>query len=328
MELPERARIGAIYDFVRDEILFGYNPSDDIPASAVLADGYGQCNTKTTLLMALLRASGIGCRFHGATIDKRLQQGVMAGLLYRLAPSSIIHSWAEVFVDGRWVGLEGVILDRAYLEGIRASIRQDGGPFLGYAVGTDDLANPPIQWAGTDTRIQATGVTQDFGVFDDPDTFYLAHGVNARGIKGWLYRRLMRNAMNNRVMAIRAVNASSEVLTSEVRALAGVSGKSHRMTCTRAPNPAESPPNATTTAGMHLVEDLVIPGVLDNDYRPVSAGKTGDRLRVTVLFGRTIPLLRYEMTDRVRLATGGAGDVVVGDVRWVVTISMMRRRRG
>jgi len=48
-ELPENARIGAVYDFVRDEIPFGYNTSDDIRASAVLADGYGQCNTKTTL---------------------------------------------------------------------------------------------------------------------------------------------------------------------------------------------------------------------------------------------------------------------------------------
>ena len=66
--------------------------------------------------MALLRASGIGCRFHGATIDKRLQHGVMVGLLAR--PCSIIHSWAEVLVDGRWVGLEGVILDDGYLAGL------------------------------------------------------------------------------------------------------------------------------------------------------------------------------------------------------------------
>ncbi|HUH68330.1 MAG TPA: transglutaminase family protein [Mycobacterium sp.] len=209
MQLPGRARIGAIYEFVRNEVPFGYNVSDDIPASAVLADGYGQCNTKTTLLMALLRASGIGCRFHGATIDKRLQRGVMAGLLYRLAPRSILHSWAEVFVDGRWVGLEGVILDDAYLEGIRTRTGQDGGAFLGYGVGTDDLANPPIEWTGTDTRIQATGVNQDFGVFDDPDAFYVAHGVNARGGKAWLYRHLMRNAMNRRVNMIRTTGAAA-----------------------------------------------------------------------------------------------------------------------
>lgn len=48
-------RVQAIYNFVRDEILFGYNTDDSIPASKVLADGYGQCNTKGTLFMALLR---------------------------------------------------------------------------------------------------------------------------------------------------------------------------------------------------------------------------------------------------------------------------------
>ena len=44
--LSEHDRIGAAYDFVRNEIAFGYNRADDIPASEVLSDGYGQCNTK------------------------------------------------------------------------------------------------------------------------------------------------------------------------------------------------------------------------------------------------------------------------------------------
>ena len=61
-ELPEYERIKAVYDFVRDEILFGYNVDDNIPASRVLREGYGQCNTKGTLFMALLRACEIPCR--------------------------------------------------------------------------------------------------------------------------------------------------------------------------------------------------------------------------------------------------------------------------
>ena len=79
-------RIRRIYDFVRDEILFGYNADDSIPASAVLADGYGQCNTKGTLFMALLRACNIPCRIHGFTIDKKLQKGTMTGIVYKSAP--------------------------------------------------------------------------------------------------------------------------------------------------------------------------------------------------------------------------------------------------
>jgi phenylacetate-CoA ligase len=55
--------------------------------------------------------------------------------------------------------------------------------------------------------------------------------------------------------------------------------------------------------GVHLFEDLVLAEVVDADGRPVPPGITGDRLLVTVLFSRTLPLIRYELTDRVRLAT-------------------------
>lgn len=201
--LPESERIGAIYGFVRDEIGFGYNSGDAIRASDVLADGYGQCNTKTTLLMALLRAAGLECRFHGATIHKRLQRGVVTGVFYRLAPESIVHSWAEVRFEGRWVGLEGVILDARYLEGLRASIHSGGGMFLGYGAGTEDLADPPVFWRGADTAIQATGVNRDYGVFDDPDAFYRAHGDNLAGVSRLLYQRVVRHRMNRRVAQIR-----------------------------------------------------------------------------------------------------------------------------
>jgi transglutaminase-like putative cysteine protease len=113
--LPESERIGAVYGFVRDEIGFGYNLSDDLSASQVLADGIGQCNTKGTLLMALLRACGIPCRLHGFTIHKALQKGAITGIAYWLAPRDIVHSWVEVRFDDRWVNLEGFILDTPYL---------------------------------------------------------------------------------------------------------------------------------------------------------------------------------------------------------------------
>ena len=47
----------------------------------------------------------------------------------------------------------------------------------------------------------------------------------------------------------------------------------------------------------------MIPEVVDDNYRPVRPGKPGDRLLASVQFSRTIPLIRCEMTDRVRLAT-------------------------
>ncbi|MBD1540398.1 phenylacetate--CoA ligase family protein [Pseudarthrobacter oxydans] len=71
---------------------------------------------------------------------------------------------------------------------------------------------------------------------------------------------------------------------------------------------------ATETAGIaspctyrnrHVYEDLVIIEPVDQAGNPVPAGTTGARLLVTVLFSRTLPLIRYEMSDTVQL--GGRG---------------------
>jgi hypothetical protein len=201
--LPVRERIGAIYDFVRDEIAFGYNLSDDLPASRVLADGLGQCNTKGTLLMALLRAAGVPCRLHGFTIDKALQKGAITGIAYRLAPRDILHSWVEVWFEDRWVELEGFILDKAYLAQLQRLFSGHEGAFCGYGAATPDLQAPPVDWKGTHTYIQKDGINHDFGVFDDPDAFYAAHGTNLRGVKKWLFEKVVRRWMNANVAAIR-----------------------------------------------------------------------------------------------------------------------------
>lgn len=196
-------RIGAVYDFVRDEIAFGYNEGDELPASRVLADGIGQCNTKSTLLMALLRAVGIPCRFHGFTIDKPLQKGAITGLAYWLAPQRIIHSWVEVSLDGSWIALEGFILDAPYLASLQRRFPQ-ARRFCGYGAATPDLSAPGVEWRGQDTYIQKEGIADDFGIFDSPDAFYARHGSNLSGLKRWLYERVIRHRMNRNVRRVRA----------------------------------------------------------------------------------------------------------------------------
>jgi phenylacetate-CoA ligase len=54
--------------------------------------------------------------------------------------------------------------------------------------------------------------------------------------------------------------------------------------------------------GMHLFEDLVITEVVDEQNRSVPPGVYGEKVLVTVLFSRTMPLIRYEMSDSVKLA--------------------------
>lgn len=54
--------------------------------------------------------------------------------------------------------------------------------------------------------------------------------------------------------------------------------------------------------GLHLFEDLLIVEVVDENNRVVPIGTYGDKLLVTVLFNRTQPLIRYELTDSIQLA--------------------------
>lgn len=200
-KLPEFERIGAVYDFVRNDIRFGYNRADDIPASEILANGYGQCNTKATLLMALLRAVGVPCRLHGFTIKKELQRGVVPELVYGIAPKDILHSWVEINFDGEWINLEGYILDDAYLAEIQTQFQ--GENLCGYGVGTTSLSNPRVSWTGSDTYIQQTGINNDFGVFATPDLFYKNHRQDFSIWKKLLYRHGIRHWMNHRVQRIR-----------------------------------------------------------------------------------------------------------------------------
>ena len=106
-------------------------------------------------------------------------------------------------------------------------------------------------------------------------------------------------------IAPRAVFSASEVLTPQVRAAASDAW-------------GAAPYNvyaATETAGiasecqrreMHVYSDLVIIESVDEANRPVPAGTTGAKLLATVLFSRTQPLIRYELTDRVRLSDAPA----------------------
>jgi len=202
--LPAEHAARAVYEFCRDQIPFGYNAgADNLPASAILEEGLGHCNTKSNLLMALLRALGIPCRLRAFTIDKRLQKGAMTAFVYFMAPREILHTWVEVSLNGQWVVLEGVILDQRYLKAVQDRFSDCRHAFLGYAVATPSLAEPAVQWTGRDTYIQRDGIARELGLYDAPDDFYREHRTNLNGVKGWLYRNVFHKALNDNVQRIR-----------------------------------------------------------------------------------------------------------------------------
>ncbi len=209
--LGEYDKIGAAFDFVRDEILLGYNKYDYLTATQALKDGYGQCNTKATLIMTLLRALGIPCRLHGSKVTKEFQRGLMPKVMAKLAPPLIVHTWAEVYYNGEWLSLEGVIADKAYIAGLRKKFPEHRGKFFDYAVAVEDFADLHIDWKGENTTVQQQAVVEDLGVFDTPDEFFADHKQLYRGAKKFLYENIGRKIMTRRVEKIRRLSSPESV---------------------------------------------------------------------------------------------------------------------
>ena len=202
-DLDEYNKISAIYDFVQNEIVLGYNKYDNLTATQVLKDGYGQCNTKATLIMALLRAVGVPCRLHGTKVTKVFQRSLMPKIMAKMAPPYIVHTWAEVYYNGSWLSLEGAITDKSYIAGLQKLFPDYKGKFFDYAVAVEDFGNLQIDWNGANTTVQQQAVVEDLGVFDCPDDFYSGHKQEYKGLKKFLYENVGRKIMTKKVAKIR-----------------------------------------------------------------------------------------------------------------------------
>ncbi|QIG06174.1 transglutaminase family protein [Proteus sp. ZN5] len=203
-QLPIEQRVADIYNFCRDEIRFGFNEDDSLTASYILNAGYGQCNTKSILFMALLRAVDVECRLHGFTIDKSLQKGIMTGQLYELMPQEISHTWVEAYINDKWFNFEGLILDMPYLNALQKEYSEESINFVGFGVAIEDLQNAPVSWLGdNDTYIQRAGIVQDFGLFDSPDLFFEKHAQSICEKTKQLFANTLRHKINDNIHAIR-----------------------------------------------------------------------------------------------------------------------------
>jgi phenylacetate-CoA ligase len=104
-------------------------------------------------------------------------------------------------------------------------------------------------------------------------------------------------------IAPRAVAFGSEPLTAEMRdriqAAWGVDPCEYYVS-TEQPVLAMSMPDHPRM--LEVMEDLVMLEVVDDDSRPVPPGTAGAKVLVTNLENRTLPLIRYELPDRVTLA--------------------------
>jgi putative adenylate-forming enzyme len=104
-------------------------------------------------------------------------------------------------------------------------------------------------------------------------------------------------------IAPRMVFTSSEVLTEETRHRVEAAWGCPPFNEYAASECGSLAAECTRRRGLHACDDLAIFEVVDERNQPVPPGTYGERLLVTVLFNRTQPLIRYELSDSLCLAT-------------------------
>ncbi len=106
---------------------------------------------------------------------------------------------------------------------------------------------------------------------------------------------------------LQSVNSSAEVLSTETallieRAFGCRPDNAYAMT--------ECGVLAATCSrhsGLHIADDMTLVECVDDAYAPVPPGTEGARVLITVLWSRTLPLIRYDVTDRLRLSDTPCG---------------------
>ena len=150
-------RIGAVYDFVRDEIAFGYNGRTICRHPAYWPTAMGSATQRARFadgIAAQRRRCPAVSRFHH-------RQGAPKGRDHRdclCQLRRIIHSWVEVWFEA--MGLpQGFILDaQDYLRSLQRRF-PGGGDASRLWRRHPDLSAPDVEWRGEDTFIQKEGAS-------------------------------------------------------------------------------------------------------------------------------------------------------------------------
>lgn len=113
-------------------------------------------------------------------------------------------------------------------------------------------------------------------------------------------RALAREQLEGRLaIAPRLVFTGSEVLTPAVRSLMERAWGRGRIFDYYGATETGTIASECDRHRLHLAEDLLMVEGVDRQNRPVAPGIVTEKLLVTVLFRRTQPLIRYELSDRV-----------------------------
>jgi hypothetical protein len=191
---------------------------NSVSALTVLRRGKGDCHTKSTLLVALLRAIEIPARLRFLTLRADFLRGVID-----LGELPIEHCCVEVLLDRRWVAMDSHVMDPLLTRAALARLDQEGLD-LGYGMhrrGATDWDGEHQAFGPIAADDPASLPVHDWGPFDDPYQFYSA--IPAQ--RDWLGLRGRLTWMVGARLVNRRVNSLRETALTQLQAVAAAAAQ-------------------------------------------------------------------------------------------------------
>lgn len=197
-------KLEKLFYYVRDEIAFGFHPeTDHLTASEIVKRKMGQCNNKSTVMLALCQALGIPAKIHFSLIKKEIQQGLFTGFVFDHMPKFISHSWIDVELDGRTVRLDAYINDAPFYLNAKEQLKKEQMD-VGYSVACSSGESSMDFDIEEEKFVQMDAVTDDHGTYDEPADYYATklYGNKVNPVKTAIYKMALPR-INGRVEALR-----------------------------------------------------------------------------------------------------------------------------
>ena len=216
----ERSKFVTLFKYVQNRIPFGFPVKwDTVKASETLEYGIGYCNTKSILLVALCRASGLKAQLHAGKIHMDLMRGIIPNIALGFLPSHGCHMWVDVMLDDTWYSVDAHILDRPFFRAAKQMCMNNNRD-IGYGVAfVEDTSR--AEW--DEGFIQSNAVDEDDGAWNDAADYY-ASKLYIR-LKWWqrLMYPILRLSINRNIERIRSLQGqekeSQEIIPAESIAL-------------------------------------------------------------------------------------------------------------
>ncbi|MBX3588133.1 MAG: transglutaminase domain-containing protein [Ramlibacter sp.] len=169
LKTTPRDKALACFSYIRSLPFGCIADSTGTSAMAVLRHGKGDCHSKSTLLLALLRAVRIPSRMRFVTLKPDFLYGIID-----TGGQPLEHAYTEVLLDGTWQAVDSYVVDVRLAVAAKSRLAMEGRK-LGYGMHVDGA----ITWDGHGHSFGQFTVNDpdsmplhDWGAFDDPYQFY------------------------------------------------------------------------------------------------------------------------------------------------------------